>query len=360
VSSRGSVLNRPDEQWTGVMSVCGTAMWSVLAVLAGLHRLHFGIIELLFLLAPLVIVPLGLELAHSLAESDIVPAGIRRASQVVATVAACVAMWIPPGRNAAILASLWLLYCGVMTYSRLGRRQRKHSILSRIIDLAHLDLVLGAAWLVVSRANWRPVGFQEPIILLTAVHFHYSGFATALLSAATLRHFEDHGEDVWVLRLLLVTIVLLPFAVAAGFVFYPLLRFAAALALAVAVMTLGVVWLRLSGDLQNAHARFFLRFSACAVVAAFSLSSLYAVSEYFGKGWITVSLMANTHGVLNSLGFVLPGLLAWLIQGRAARTFPKEQTLARWAKQSPSLGERKRPAPAHPIPEFVAREFYDR
>ncbi len=344
------------------MSICGVAVWSAFAVLAGLHRAQFGIIELLFLLAPLVIVPLGLELADLLAASDIVPEGTGRAGEVVATGAACVSMWVHPGHIAAILAAVWLLYCGALAYSRLGGRQGEHSVVSRVVDLAYFDLLFGAAWLVVSRANWRPMGFQEPIILLTAVHFHYSGFATALLAAATLRRFEDRGKAGWGIRLLLVTIVLLPFGVAAGFVFSPLLRCAAALALAVAVMSLGVVWLRLSGDLQDVHARFFLRFSACAVVAALSLSSFYAVSEYFGKGWITLPLMANTHGVFNSLGFVLPGLLAWLMEGRAARTSRKEQTLARSAKQSSLSGERKRPAAVRPspIPEFVAREFYDR
>src|SRR5438552_3306526 len=77
------------------------------AVLAGVHRVHFGIIELLFLLAPLVIVPLGLELAHSLEGKDIVPLAIRRGSQVVVTVAACVSMTIAPGHTAALLALIW-------------------------------------------------------------------------------------------------------------------------------------------------------------------------------------------------------------------------------------------------------------
>jgi len=367
VSSRDVVFHRADERWTASMSLFGAAVWCGFAVLAGVHRVHLGIIELLFLLAPLVIVPLGLELAHSLDEKDIVPLPTRRGIQVVATVAACVSMTIPPGRTAALVALIWFLQCAVLTYSRLGHRHKNCPISSRIAELAFVDLLLGAAWLVVSRASWRPVGFQEPIILLTAVHFHYSGFATALLASPTLRSFETRGTDARSLRLLLVTIVLLSFAVAVGFVFSPLLRFAAAVALSLGVTAMAIVWLRLSRNFENVHARFFLRFAACAVVVALSLSSVYAASEYFGKGWITVPRMANTHGVLNGLGFVLTGLLAWLTEGvpaRNPRKEPETEFRPQAARQAslPTNGNRKRPAPASPsrLPEFVAREFYDR
>jgi hypothetical protein len=342
------------------MSLFGAATWSGFAVLAGVHRLHFGIIELLFLLAPLVIVPLGLELAHSLDEKDIVPLATRRGIQVVATVAACVSMTIPPGRTAALLALIWFLQCAVLTYARVGHWHKYCPISSRIADLAFVDLLLGAAWLVVSRANWRPLGFQEPIILLTGVHFHYSGFAAALLASATLRSFEARGTDAWSVRLLLVAIVLLPFAVAAGFVFSPLLRLASAVALSLGVTAMAVVWLRLSRDFESVHARFFLRLAACAVMAALSLSSVYAVGEYFAKGWITVPRMANTHGVLNSLGFVLLGLLAWLTEQRRCSDLASRTSHGRTREAKLLWGERKRPLPAVEYPEFVAREFYDR
>ena len=360
MSSRDVMFNRADERWTASMSLFGAAVWCGFAALAGVHRVHFGIIELLFLLAPLVIGPLGLELAHSLGGKDIVPLAIRRGSQVVATVAACVSMTIPPGRTAALLALIWFLQCAVLTYSYLGHWHKNCPTSSRIADLAFVDLLLGAAWLVVSRASWRPLSFQEPIILLTAVHFHYSGFATALLASATLRSFETRGTDARSLRLLLVTMVLLPFAVAAGFVFSPLLRFAAAVALSLGVTAMAVVWLRLSRHFESVHARFFLRLAACAVIAALSLSTVYAASEHFAKQWITVPRMANTHGVLNSLGFVLLGLLAWLTEQRRCSEIASRTSHGATREATFLWGERKRPLPAVQYPEFVAREFYDR
>src|ERR1700689_2369591 len=47
-----------------------------------------------------------------------------------------------------------------------------------------LYLPVGCAWLVASRLGLSPMGFQEPIVLLTAVHFHFAGFAAPLLALA--------------------------------------------------------------------------------------------------------------------------------------------------------------------------------
>src|SRR5258705_10869009 len=52
----------------------------------------------------------------------------------------------------------------------------------------------------------------------------------------------------------------------------------------------------------------------CAALGAFSLAGIYAVSEYLHKDWITIPGMANSHGLLNGLGFVLLTLLAWLME----------------------------------------------
>jgi len=62
--------------------------------------------------------------------------------------------------------------------------------------MARIDLAVGGAWLVASRLGMRPMGIQEPIVLLTAVHFHYAGFATATIAAATLRFADLPPRDV--------------------------------------------------------------------------------------------------------------------------------------------------------------------
>jgi YndJ-like protein len=358
--------------WNSVASLCGAAVWAVFAALAGLRRAHFGIIELLFLFAPLVIVPLGLELTRRLAAVREGP-GADPVSllQIPAALAVSIAFWLPPGRTAAFLAAGWLLQCVLLAGRRfLHWRDEERMHISPILNLAHFDLILGAAWLVLSRAGFRPMGFQEPIILLTAVHFHYGGFATALIASATLRAFHQKKLNMPGLPVLVWLIALLPFVLATGFVFSPLLRMVAAISLSTCITALAMILWWLAGEWRSRTARIYVRAASWAAGAAFFLAGLYAVSEYFGKNWITIPGMANSHGVLNGLGFVQLAMLAWLIELREpesstatqpasspAKAPADTQTAMAFARSTATPGPRG--AEILPTPDFVARDFYD-
>jgi hypothetical protein len=346
-------------------------VWAALATLAGVGRARFGIIELLFLFAALVIVPLGLALiARRTGASEHVDAAC--ILQIPATLGVALAFWLPPGRTAAILSTLWLLQSVLLAGRRfLEWRHEEHTAVSPILNLAHFDLVLGAAWLVLSRAGLRPMGFQEPIILLTAVHFHYSGFATALIASTTLREFDARNLRMPGLASLIWLIVLLPLVLAAGFVFSPALRFVAAITLSACVTALALASWWMAGNWQSKPARIHLRIGACAALGAFSFAGIYAVSEYFHTDWITIPAMANSHGLLNGLGFVLLTLLAWLMeldqravvekvsvwQSQPNRTRSPQPSIV-FARSAANANTRDlRQAPA---PDFIARDFYDR
>ncbi len=372
MSSHPIASARKDEPWRISATLTGAALWATVATLAGFHRVPFGILELLILLAVLVIAPLGLALTYRMEDTnprrlEIVLCRL----QIVASLAACNAIFFPCGRIAGFFGALWLLYCVLLAGWRMGKWRSGKNLLDYILDLAYIDLAVGAAWLFISRAGWRPMGFQEPIIALTAIHFHYSGFGMAVIAAATLAWCKMHRSDLQLLRLLLISLVLLPFVVAAGFVFSPVLRWLAALFLSIAVSVFAIVLLSVANHLQNVHARLHLRVAAGAVVAGMALSGTYAVSEYFGKGWITIPRMANTHGLLNGLGFVMLGLLAWLTElntlerdGTPSKKNEREQEKAkpRSEKGRPVVGSRDPGTDMYPlpIPEFVARDFYDR
>jgi hypothetical protein len=348
-------------------------VWAVFAALAGLRSAPFGIMELLFLFAPLVIVPLGLELARCLAgvraSQGIDPA---RVLQIPAMLALSIAFWLPPGRTAAVLSAAWLLQCALLAGHRFFQwRREERTRVSTILNIAHFDLLLGAAWLVISRAGFRPMGFQEPIMLLTAVHFHYSGFATALIASATLREFQRKKLSLPGLSVLVWLIVLLPFVLAAGFVFSPWLRLVAAVSLSTCVTALAMILWWLAGEWRSRPACIYLRTASWAAAAAFFLAGLYAVGEYFDKRWITIPGMANSHGVLNGLGFVLLAMLAWLIElheadseyaarqaESPARTSVDAHGAAAFARST--AAPRPRAPGILPIPDFVARDFYDR
>jgi len=355
------------ERWSAIVSLCGASVWAVFALQAGLRRAPFGIIELLFLFAPLVIVPLGLELTRRLRS----PCSDHTGSagpilQIGAALAVSLAFWLPPGRNAAGLSVAWLLLCLFLAGQRFLQSLRQPvTNVSLLLTLAHFDLLLGAAWLVTSRAGLRPMGFQEPIILLTAVHFHYSGFATALIASATLRKFQRRNLTMPGLPLLIWMVAVLPFALAAGFVRSPLLRFVAAIALATSVTALAMILLWFSSEFHSGPARVYLRAACCAALAAFSLAGIYAVSEYFDRDWITVPGMANSHGVLNGLGFVLFALLAWLMELQEGELQDARQSdVTAIRSKNPSVAFARSTGSADLYgsqrPEFIARDFYDR
>ena len=162
----------------------------------------------------------------------------------------------------------------------------------------------------------RPLGIQEPIGLLTAVHFHFAGFATAIIAAATLRFAERRGEFSW-LKPLVMMVVGLPFVVAVGFVTSPVVKMAAAILFSAGVAGLAICVRACGRKTEEPLARILLQVAAGAVFAGMVLSGAYAVADYLGSDALTIPQMARTHGILNAVGFCLSGLLGWLVESSA-------------------------------------------
>ncbi len=374
-ASRGSSFVRNDksssgqeelrsERWAEGWTIAGAAAWAGVAVLARMGIARIGVIELMFLFAPLVIVPLGIELGRVKGFESGVARGLAAAAQTlqpVGAVLAVVAVCLSPGERAGFLAGAWMVVCGIMASAavvelgalvlgpastgpaaeiekltgeapvatRVAAVSGQPSRLSRIAgDVACVDLAVGGGWLVASRLGWRPMGIQEPIGLLTAVHFHFAGFATAMIAGATLRFAEVRfaGRDGWLrwLRRVVVLVLGMPFLVAAGFVISPGLKMGAAVVFSASVAGLaGFVWM-CAGHVEGGTARGFLRTAAGAVFVGMALSGTYAVADFVKSELLPIPRMASTHGVLNAVGFCLLGLLGWMVE--SARTFTTGDT----------------------------------
>jgi len=91
-------------------AVFGAAVWAALAVGRKLEWADLSLIEVLFLFAPLVVVPLGMKLASMLASPD-QSLFFRLAAygQPVAAIFAGLSFFCPAGQVAAALAAPWLL-----------------------------------------------------------------------------------------------------------------------------------------------------------------------------------------------------------------------------------------------------------
>jgi len=109
--------------WARGCATVGAAAWAVLAVAAHFGVARIGGIELLFLFAPLVIVPLGMELWRLTSPPPAQDAREKRGTRVFfiarrvqpfLALLAVGALLLPPGPVAAMLAAGWLLVCLLM------------------------------------------------------------------------------------------------------------------------------------------------------------------------------------------------------------------------------------------------------
>ena len=351
--------NREMEFRTVFISLSGAAVWAGLAVLAGLRRAPAGVIELLLFFAVLVVVPLGFGLVRSENRAGVNSRFV--VLQPIAALAVVASFWQRPGLVAAALSVPWFVLGVVVAVIGIWNlhRNKKGSLADLAVSVAGVDLAFAGGWLVVSRAGLHPLGFQEPIVLLTSVHFHYSG-AVAVLVAAVVRACERRNVSMGILRAIVWLVLFLPFLLAAGFVISPVLRLAAALGLALSVPAFAVCLFWMARLLDVPVARVYLRIGVLAAFVAMGLAGAYAVTDYLGRPFLTMPGMASTHGVLNGIGFVLCSMLAFLIEENATEPAASSDAATKRAPTD-SIVPRKRPAsvPSR-LPEFVAREFYDR
>lgn len=314
-------------------ALIGAVIWVGLLVAEREHWLELEWIDLLFLFAPLVIVPLGLELTSRI-EGDIttpIAERVARVIQLPCALAAVASFFLQRGMLASVLAGAWLVFCGLLA---LGAVSRISSGAFRSLDSAlpvfsFLYLPVGAAWLVASRFGLTPLGFQEPIVLLTAVHFHYAGFAAPLLARSSRLVFVESQKNV--LRAILLNtiasgVVIGPGLLAAGFITGPRVKLAAAVLLAASEFGLAIAFLFALGRVADAAAKVLIALASLSVAVAMVLAALWAVGEYPLQPFVHLAEMARFHGTANAFGFTLCGLVGWTRARADSRHFRRSKS----------------------------------
>jgi YndJ-like protein len=300
-------------------AIIGGAIW---AALARWNRVDLAWIDLLFLFAPLVIVPLGLELSAQCANQGASELDrIVRAVQFPAALLVVASFFVARGIVAAALAAGWAAFCAVLAMSSLVNLARgAHQRLSdACFAVAFFYPIVGSAWLIASRYGLTPLGFQEPIVLLTAVHFHYAGFAAPILASATARALERRLSGVWMAMFRGVVAAALagPAILAVGFVVGARLKLAAALILAAAEIGLAVFFIPVLVRAESWASRIFLGVAAGSVIFSMVMAALWAIGEYPLQPFVHLESMARLHGTANAFGFTLCGLLGFISAGGA-------------------------------------------
>ncbi|MFO1519214.1 MAG: YndJ family protein [bacterium] len=304
----------------------GFLIWLILLWLFFAHRAPLTSIDLLFLLSPLMIAPVVMRLKaiffppRSKAQS--LTFSLATHLQPFLATAVAISFLKPQGIRSGAFASSWLLFTGLLSLHALFRifenapeRYRNRKELS--VNVAFLYVSIGAAWLAVYRLGIYPLEFGPTITLLTAVHFHYAGFAAPFLAGLLGTRIPDSPQGAFRFYGPIVFMILLGVPlIAAGITFSPLVETFGACVMAGGVAGLGLLTLRSLKLFHNPRTRICLFLSSLSALSGMALAVLYGIRALTHGPMVSLPQMVKFHGWINSVGFVGLGLLGWSLENR--------------------------------------------
>lgn len=222
-----------------------------------------------------------------------------------------IALRLPRGLLAGALAMPWLLLTLALALGgglRLLRRGGQEPS-ERCIDAGHVLVLVGGVWALLDRLGAQPLGYDLLLVQLTAVHFHFAGFALPLL-AGMLGRDRPGGTPRWISIGILAGIPL----VAGGLVISQLTGWTAAEWLPswlLAVVGMGVALGQIRDARQHPVPRaLLLVLSGASLLVGMVMAGAWGLSRAWALPWPTMIDMFTLHGLLNAVGFSLLGLLA--------------------------------------------------
>ncbi|MER6317949.1 YndJ family protein [Streptomyces sp. NPDC001581] len=269
------------------------------------------LVNVIVTLGMLYVVPAGLRLID--------PAGLHRTARLWPLLAApgALCLWLPRGLPATALAALYAAACLALA-ARAPVRLLRDRPPGRVPDPSGIAVatalvspsIAGTA-LVAERAGYRLFGFDLDILALTVPHFHFAGFAAALVAGLVCRAVRDRpatGLSRWAAYSVPAGTLL----VLLGYFVDDWAELVGAVVLtggmwAVALLT----WREIRPSARDRGTRALLATSAAVLVATMLLALWWAAGEATGIVHPTLTWMAATHGLGNALGFALCSVLAW-------------------------------------------------
>ena len=304
--------------------------------LAFVQPQHMDPVAFAFLSGPMIVVPLSLALL-SAPDRNGNHSYSWRAAVITAPFAIAIlpTSWmVEPGLSALIRAMPWVLVCTLVAIHGLLRLLERglRPWEDLAVDGGAILLFVGGAWLALSRWGWAPFGFEEPVILLTAIHFHFAGLAAPLATGMALRHSvsnkdnSDHRHpktpsfgilNTWTLVLVLggipLTAIGITISQITGLLWVERL---AAWALIAGMAGLSVILIQ---QLFYATSTFSQRFlhltSATCLVVSMTAAAWFALdggATSLGENHLSLDDMRRWHGLVN-VCFAITALLGFII-----------------------------------------------
>lgn len=308
-----------------IVALLGAAAWALLWILCFRDGGTLQSIEAILALSILVIVPLlvGLTAETGLAGPPVPSLRCSLSYHPIAAALAVCGLVVPIGLFSGALVVPWLVFTCVLGaggLSRLLRRPWRAASLCVAAGFAYLPI--GGVWLCLARFGVDPMRVGEPIVILTAVHFHYAGFALPILATITSRYCGEHGTapSPCIDSLCCGAISGVPLT-AAGISLSPLLEIFGVAIVATTVVGLSILtWFSVVPTIRARAPRMLLRLSALGAMFPIIMAVAYAVGDLYETTLIPIPEMVATHGWINALGFVLAGVLGWVFFDSSRRT----------------------------------------
>lgn len=278
----------------------------LIAVIWGEHSWYF----LLLTAAQLIFVPLTLNLFM---EKDTWFSRIYPYIAYPAFLAIVLLQLIDQTKWDGWLAGIYLLFTIMVSFYGFTRfLQRGFAHLEEFsIDLGMMYLWIGGAWYFAHETN-LDTGFSYIIRWLTGIHFHYASFLLLVFMGLLGRRIQSP-----LYKGICIIIFVSPIIVALGITFSRWLELVSVLFYIVGIY--GLIYLSYQAMFASMVQRWLVRGSFAAVGISILFSFIYALGNVWGTYTITIDFMLHFHGITNSLGFALLGLIGWFLDTPKSR-----------------------------------------
>ena len=257
-------------------------------------------------LGMLVLVPLGLRLI----DTGGGPVAVIAQAWPLAAVAGIASLIVGRGPTAVFLAALYAAVTVALAVAAAERLWRRRSLSPEEVAVltAMVSPSVAGLSLVAERGGWELLGFDMKVLALTVAHFHFAGFAAALIAGLTYTTVPG--------ALSAIPPIVIPAGIAVVFVGYFTTD---AVELAGTVILTAGMWLTgwlIWRDVRPLAASRLTRVLFGISAGALAVTMLLALDWAAGQVWdaiphLSLEVMATTHGLVNAVFFALGGLVAW-------------------------------------------------
>jgi len=194
------------------------------------------------------------------------------------------------------------------------------------IDFGLAMLPVGAVWLFASRSGMPLAGFYEPVVLLTAAHFHYAGFGAPIVIGVAGRMLTTDDSS-WPHRIGTIAVCAGVPLTAIGIATTRAVESSSAIVLALGMLLAASVLVRTVARRAWKRSRIaavLFAISGTSLFLTMALAATFALTGSAGRDGsfsmvVSFERMVLLHGAMNAFGFVTCGLVACTLVGERAK-----------------------------------------